>query len=130
MRPKDKVAVIIGAGQSAEETLGNGRATVLWFAQEGARIFAADRDLDSANETAAIARVDGGECETARADVMQESELKAAIEAAKKRFGCESARHLTPYRRRETVQNLGVCLAVVRRQIGRRKARAGELGAR
>lgn len=42
MRLKDKVAVIIGAGQSPGETLGNGRATVLRFAQEGARIFAVD----------------------------------------------------------------------------------------
>jgi NAD(P)-dependent dehydrogenase (short-subunit alcohol dehydrogenase family) len=76
MRLKDKVAVIIGAGQSAGETLGNGRATVLRFAQEGAKIFAVDRDLDSANETAAMARAEGGECE-----------LKAAIEAAHRRFG-------------------------------------------
>jgi hypothetical protein len=56
MRLKDKVAVIIGAGQSAGETLGNGRATVLRFAQEGAEIFAVDRDLASANRTAALAR--------------------------------------------------------------------------
>jgi NAD(P)-dependent dehydrogenase (short-subunit alcohol dehydrogenase family) len=90
MRLKDKVAVIIGAGQSAGETLGNGRATVLRFAQEGARIFAVDRDLDSANETAALARAEGAkgcECETARADVMREADLKAAIEAAHARFG-------------------------------------------
>jgi NAD(P)-dependent dehydrogenase (short-subunit alcohol dehydrogenase family) len=87
MRLKDKVAVIIGAGQSAGETLGNGRATVLRFAQEGAKIFAVDRDLASADETADMARAAGGECETARADVMHESELKAAIEAAHKRFG-------------------------------------------
>jgi NAD(P)-dependent dehydrogenase (short-subunit alcohol dehydrogenase family) len=61
MRLKDKVAVIIGAGQSPGETLGNGRATVLRFAQEGARIFAVDRDLDSADETAALARAEGGD---------------------------------------------------------------------
>jgi NAD(P)-dependent dehydrogenase (short-subunit alcohol dehydrogenase family) len=91
MRLKDKVAVIIGAGQSAGETLGNGRATVLRFAQEGARIFAVDRDLDSANETAALARAEGGangvEIETARADVVHESELKAAVAGAHKHFG-------------------------------------------
>jgi NAD(P)-dependent dehydrogenase (short-subunit alcohol dehydrogenase family) len=87
MRLKDKVAVIIGAGQSAGETLGNGRATVLRFAQEGARIFAVDRDLASADETAALVRAEGGECETARADVVRESELKAAIEAAHKHYG-------------------------------------------
>jgi NAD(P)-dependent dehydrogenase (short-subunit alcohol dehydrogenase family) len=87
MRLKDKVAIIIGAGQSPGETLGNGRATVLRFAQEGAKIFAVDRDLDSANETAAMARAEGGVCETGRADVMHEMELKAAIEAAHRRFG-------------------------------------------
>ena len=56
MRLKDKVAVVIGAGQSPGETLGTGRATVVRFAQEGAKICAVDRDLDSANETAAMAR--------------------------------------------------------------------------
>jgi NAD(P)-dependent dehydrogenase (short-subunit alcohol dehydrogenase family) len=34
-----------------------------------------------------LARAEGGECETARADVMHELELKAAIEAARDRFG-------------------------------------------
>jgi len=86
-RLQDKVAVIIGAGQSKGETLGNGRATVLRFAQEGAKIFAVDRDLDSANETAEMARKEGAECDTARADVVHEAELKAAIEAAHRRFG-------------------------------------------
>ncbi len=36
MRLKDKIAIIVGAGQSPGEGLGNGRATVLRFAQEGA----------------------------------------------------------------------------------------------
>ena len=98
MRLKDKVAVIIGAGQSPGETLGNGRATVLRFAQEGAKIFAVDRDLDSANETAAMARAEGAECETARADVTRESELKTAIEARLNAHGVasESVGHRYP----------------------------------
>ncbi|MSP03981.1 MAG: SDR family oxidoreductase [Acetobacteraceae bacterium] len=87
MRLKDKVAVIIGAGQSPGETIGNGRATALRFAQEGAKIMAVDRDLASAEETAAMARAEGAECATVRADVMHEAELKAAIEAAHRRFG-------------------------------------------
>jgi NAD(P)-dependent dehydrogenase (short-subunit alcohol dehydrogenase family) len=41
-----------------DEALGDGRATVLRFAQEGARIFAVDRDRDSADETAALARAE------------------------------------------------------------------------
>ena len=40
MRLEDKVAVIVGAGQSPGEGIGNGRATTLRFAQEGARILA------------------------------------------------------------------------------------------
>ena len=40
MRLKDKVAVIIGAGQSPGEGLGNGRATAMRFAHEGARVLA------------------------------------------------------------------------------------------
>jgi NAD(P)-dependent dehydrogenase (short-subunit alcohol dehydrogenase family) len=43
MRLEGKVAVIVGAGQSPGEGIGNGRATTLRFAQEGARILAVDR---------------------------------------------------------------------------------------
>src|SRR5436305_1396978 len=53
MRLEGKIAIIIGAGQSPGEGIGNGRATVLRFAQEGARILAVDRYLASAEETAA-----------------------------------------------------------------------------
>jgi NAD(P)-dependent dehydrogenase (short-subunit alcohol dehydrogenase family) len=42
MRLAGKIAVVIGAGQSPGEGIGNGRATVLRFAQEGARILAVD----------------------------------------------------------------------------------------
>ena len=87
MRLQDKVAVIIGAGQSPGEALGNGRATVLRFAQEGARIFAVDRDLASAEETAAMVRAAGGVCETFQADVAREADLKAGIDTAHRHFG-------------------------------------------
>lgn len=84
MRLKDKVAVVIGAGQSPGEGLGNGRATVLRFAQEGAKVLAVDRDLASARETA---RQAGGECLAFEADVTREAALAAAIAAAKQRWG-------------------------------------------
>ena len=56
MRLKDKIAIVVGAGQSPGEGMGNGRATVLRFVQEGATVLAADRDLASAEETVAMAR--------------------------------------------------------------------------
>ena len=55
MRLQGKIAVVIGAGQGPGEGLGNGRATVLRFVAEGARVLAVDRDLASAEETAAMA---------------------------------------------------------------------------
>src|SRR5215471_72714 len=79
-----KVAVIIGAGQSPGEGIGNGRATTLRFAQEIARIL--DRAIASAEETAAMATNEGSECVPFAADVTREETLAAAIEAAHARW--------------------------------------------
>jgi NAD(P)-dependent dehydrogenase (short-subunit alcohol dehydrogenase family) len=79
MRLKDKVAVVIGAGQRPGPTLGNGRATALLFAREGARVLAVDRSLDSAEETAGRIRKEGGEAYAFPADVTDESSLQAAV---------------------------------------------------
>ena len=40
MRLKDNVAIIVGAGQTPGESIGNGRATALLFAREGAKVCA------------------------------------------------------------------------------------------
>ena len=87
MRLEEKVAVIIGAGQSPGEGMGNGRATALRFAQEGAKVMAVDRDLSSAEETVSMVKQKGGECVAFEADVTKEATLGAAIAAAQKRWG-------------------------------------------
>lgn len=88
MRLKDKVAVIIGAGQSPGQGMGNGRATALLFAREGAKVLAVDRDLASAEETAALAVKEGkGTCAAFKGDVVREADMKAAVEEAVKRWG-------------------------------------------
>jgi NAD(P)-dependent dehydrogenase (short-subunit alcohol dehydrogenase family) len=87
MRLKGKIAVIIGAGQSPGETIGNGRACTLRFVQEGAQVLAVDRNLASAQETAARAVEQGGVCEAFEADVTQEATLAAAIAFALQRWG-------------------------------------------
>src|SRR3954464_14883265 len=86
-RVAGKVAVVVGAGQTPGETVGNGRATALLFAREGARVLAVDRDLDSAREHAAQIAAAGGEAVAVRADVTVEDDLAAAIAAARQRWG-------------------------------------------
>jgi NAD(P)-dependent dehydrogenase (short-subunit alcohol dehydrogenase family) len=87
LRLKDKTAIIIGAGQSPGSGMGNGRATCLRFAQEGAKIMAVDRELALADETAALVRKDGGDCFAFEADVTKEAAMAAMIAAAKQRWG-------------------------------------------
>lgn len=87
MRLEGKTAVVVGAGQSPGEGIGNGRATALRFAREGARVMAVDRNLISAEETAALARKEGGDCTAFEADVTKEQTLAAAISAAHRRWG-------------------------------------------
>jgi NAD(P)-dependent dehydrogenase (short-subunit alcohol dehydrogenase family) len=87
MRLKDKIAIVVGAGQSPGEGLGNGRATVLRFAQEGAKVLAVDNNLASAEETVAMARASGGECAAFAADVADETTLAAMVEDARRRWG-------------------------------------------
>src|SRR6185503_11118272 len=87
MRLQNKTAIVIGAGQSPGSGMGNGRATALRFAQEGAKIMAVDRELALAEETAAIVRKEGGDCFAFEADVTKEAAMAAMIAAARKKWG-------------------------------------------
>ena len=86
-RLKGKVAVVIGAGQSPGEGVGNGRAAAIRFAREGARVVAVDRNLESAEETASLILAEGLQCVAASADVTREADAQAAIAAAVAQFG-------------------------------------------
>ncbi len=86
MRMQNKVVVLIGAGQSPGEGVGNGRAAALVYAREGAKVLAVDRDLLAASDTASAVAAEGGICESFQADVTREAELTAAIMDAKKRW--------------------------------------------
>ena len=87
MRMKDKVTLIIGAGQSPGEGMGNGRATAIVFAREGAKVLCADNRLESAQETADLITKAGGTAAAIKADVMKDAEMKAAVDDAVKRWG-------------------------------------------
>jgi NAD(P)-dependent dehydrogenase (short-subunit alcohol dehydrogenase family) len=81
-----RIAIVVGAGQSPGETIGNGRATALTFAREGASVLAVDRDLGSAEETVAMIADKGGEGIAIAADVTDEAALAAAIAGAEERW--------------------------------------------
>ena len=87
MRLEGKVALIMGAGQSPGEGIGNGRATVMRFAQEGAKVLAVDRDIRSAEETAGLATREGAHCVAFEADVTDEATIAAAVRFAQQRWG-------------------------------------------
>lgn len=86
-RLSGKVAVVIGAGQSAGEETGNGRATTIRFAQEGASILAVDLNVASARETLDMAGDVQLDVDAFQADVMRSESLRAAIDAAMARWG-------------------------------------------
>jgi len=92
-RLEGKVAVVMGAGQSAGEGVGNGRATAMRFAREGARVLAVDRRMESAEETAALIRSEGFECAAFAADVTREADLATAMGEAQKRWGSLDVLH-------------------------------------
>jgi NAD(P)-dependent dehydrogenase (short-subunit alcohol dehydrogenase family) len=88
-----KVAVVFGAGQSPGEGLGNGRAAAIRFAREGARVLAANRSIESVEETAAMIRAEGGDAIAVKADVTQEADIIAAIQEAHRRWGSLDVLH-------------------------------------
>src|SRR5260370_4453919 len=89
MRLKDKVGIVVGAGQSPGEGMGNGRATVLRLVEEGAKVLAVDKNVSAAQETATMARARtrSGECVAFEADVCREGTLAAMADAARERWG-------------------------------------------
>ncbi len=87
MRLEDKVAIIVGAGQTPGETLGNGRATSLLFAREGAKLLLVDKDKTSAEETASLVQSEGGTAEAVQADVQSMDDCERFAARCKERFG-------------------------------------------
>lgn len=86
-RLADKVAVVVGAGQTPGDTIGNGRATSILFAREGARVVAVDRQIESALETVAMVEADGGRAMALEADATSEDDCRALIAECQKRMG-------------------------------------------
>jgi NAD(P)-dependent dehydrogenase (short-subunit alcohol dehydrogenase family) len=80
-RLEGKVAVVVGAGQTPGATIGNGRATAVLFAREGARVVAVDRDATSLDETVAMIETEGGTAAAVRADATDERACRDLVQA-------------------------------------------------
>ncbi len=86
-RVKDKIALLFGGGQTPGETIGNGRATAMLLAREGAIVGVVDRDIASAHDTVAMIESEGGSAWAIAADVVAEEDVAAAIQACLQRHG-------------------------------------------
>ncbi|GIK99959.1 MAG: dehydrogenase [Alphaproteobacteria bacterium] len=78
-RLNNKVALVFGAG-SIQVGLGNGKATSIAFAREGASVIAVDRNLEAAEETARVIAEEGGRCDALAADVTDAGSVRAAVQ--------------------------------------------------
>jgi NAD(P)-dependent dehydrogenase (short-subunit alcohol dehydrogenase family) len=85
-RLQDKVAIVTGAG-SVGPGWGNGRATAVRFAEEGAKVFAVDRNLDATAETVERARAVGGDVVVHACDVTDSAAVAAMVAACLARHG-------------------------------------------
>ena len=86
-RLNGKVAVVVGAGCTPGETMGNGRATAILFAREGASVMLVDRDRDSAAETKRMIDDEGGASFVLAADVTDAEACMRMAAACVQRHG-------------------------------------------
>src|SRR5262245_58658501 len=89
-RLRGRKILVVGGGQrvfdSATDPIGNGRATSLLCAREGATVAIADYDLPSAEETVRQIRIDDGSAFAIRADIASERDVADMVDTAAARL--------------------------------------------
>ena len=76
MRLEGKIAAVIGAGQTPGHSIGNGRATAILMAREGAKVMLVDSRLESARDTQKMIEDEGGSAFSFEADITQEADCR------------------------------------------------------
>ncbi|MBB1090198.1 glucose 1-dehydrogenase [Rhodopseudomonas palustris] len=85
-RLQGKTALVVGAG-SIGPGWGNGKATAVTFAREGAQVFCVDRNAEAAEETASLITGTGGRAAAFAADVSRAVDVEAMIHACMEAYG-------------------------------------------
>jgi NAD(P)-dependent dehydrogenase (short-subunit alcohol dehydrogenase family) len=85
-RLKGKVAIVTGAG-AIGPGIGNGKATAIVFAREGARVMLVDLNLKAAEETKSIIDKEGGTTMVFQADVSKSADCKKMVDTCIKTWG-------------------------------------------
>ncbi len=83
---KGKVALVTGAG-AVGAGWGNGKATSVLFARQGAKVMAVDIDPAAAEDTRAIIQKEGGVCVAHTCNMTKAAEVKAMVDACVLQFG-------------------------------------------
>jgi len=85
-RVKGKVAIVTGAG-SIGLGMGNGKASAIVYAREGAQVMIVDCNIDAANETRDLIQEEGGDCIVFKADVSKSNDCKSIVENCIQTYG-------------------------------------------
>ena len=86
LRLEGKAAIVTGAGSSGE-IMGNGKATAILFAREGAKVLLVDNQEGRAAQTLEIITSEGGEASVFAADVSRADDCEAMVQTAVERYG-------------------------------------------
>ena len=81
-----KVAIVTGAG-SIGPGIGNGKASAILYAREGAQVMLVDYNLGAVEETKGLIDKEGGHCITFQADVSKSGDCRSMVEKCVQTFG-------------------------------------------
>jgi NAD(P)-dependent dehydrogenase (short-subunit alcohol dehydrogenase family) len=86
-RLEGKVAIITGAGQRPGEGVGNGRATAVQFAREGAQLVLANRSIENLEGTRSHVEREGFSALCVKCDVSVEDDCRALMDSTRSQYG-------------------------------------------
>ena len=84
-RLKDKAIIVVGAGTEGEG-IGNGKATAIQLAREGAKVLCVELDESAAEITANMIKNEGGQAEVCVADIVNSKDCERVVDSCLRYF--------------------------------------------